>query len=149
MRLSDLLRPTDVVIGLRAADIETAADILLQQALAARGFSAGEIDRLVREVVAREKEAPTLCGLIAIPHARDAHISSFIAAVGVNAGGVTPTPGSPRVMIAVLSPEAQRSEHLALLASLARLSRERDVVDALANAPTPAAVMGIVGHAAA
>jgi mannitol/fructose-specific phosphotransferase system IIA component (Ntr-type) len=144
MRLSDLLRPTDVVIGLQAAGIGMAAGILLHHTLAARGFHPDEIDRLVRAVLAREKEAPTLCGPIAIPHARDAQIASFLAAVGVNPAGVTSTPAAPRVMIAVLSPEAQRTEHLALLASIARLSRERDAVEALATATTEDAIVQIV-----
>ena len=146
MRLSDLLRPTDVVIGLQAADIGTAADVLLHRVLPARGFSPEEIDRLMRAVLAREKEAATLCGPIAIPHARDARIASFVAAVGVNAAGVTTAPGAPRVMIAVLSPEAQRTEHLALLASLARLSRDREVVDALEAATSAAEVLAIVSR---
>jgi len=146
MRLSDLLRPTDVVIGLQAADIGAAADILLHQVLAARGFDADEIDRLVREVLVREKEAANMCGPIAIPHARDARIASFIAAVGINPAGVTTAAPVPRVMIAVLSPEAQRSEHLALLASLARLSRDRAVVDELEAATSGEEVVAIVGR---
>jgi mannitol/fructose-specific phosphotransferase system IIA component (Ntr-type) len=40
------------------------------------------VQRLIDKVVSREKEMPTTCGTGAIPHARDAAITSFIAAVG-------------------------------------------------------------------
>ena len=144
MHLADLLRPADVVIGLRAADIGTAADLLLHHVLGGHGFSAEEVERLVAAVLAREKEAPTLCGPIAIPHAREAQLASFVAAVGVNPDGVTEATPSPRIMIAILSPETQRSEHLALLASLARLSRERNTIDAIVHAKTGEEVVRIV-----
>lgn len=134
MQLSDLIEPGDIAIGVHAPDIGTAAAQLLRETLPRRGFAAADIERIVAEVLEREHEAPTLCGTIAIPHARDAELQSFVAAIGVNATGIVDGSPTPKVMIVFISPEAKRGEHLALLASLARFGRDAASVTSMAAA---------------
>src|SRR4029077_12606430 len=134
MQLSDLIEPGDIVIGVHAADIGTAAAQLLRETLPKRGFAPNDVTRLVDAVLEREREAPTLCGTIAIPHARDPRLQSFVAAIGVNAAGVVEGCPTPKVMIVFISPEAKRGEHLALLASLARFGRDDAAVASMAAA---------------
>jgi mannitol/fructose-specific phosphotransferase system IIA component (Ntr-type) len=134
VHLTELISPADIVMGTRATSIGLAAAEVLRATLPHHGFTSADIERFVGEVLEREREAPTLCGAIAIPHARDLQLQSFVAAIGVNPAGIIEGPGSPRVMIVFLSPEAKRSEHLALLASLARLGRDTAVVSSLASA---------------
>ena len=134
MRLDELLHAEDIVFGLRAPSIGEAAAQLLGEVLPKHGFSDADTHRLVEAVLARERELPTLCGQIAIPHARDAALSSFVAGVGINPGGVIEGRPEPRVLIAFLSPEQRRSDHLALLASLAQISRNKATIDAIASA---------------
>lgn len=143
VQIADLLTANDIAFGIRGKDIGDAAAQLLQQTLPRRGFAPADITRLVNAVIARERETPTLCGPIAIPHARDSQLKSFIAAVGINRDGIADSP-TPRIVIAFLSPDAQRTEHLALLSSLARLSRDQAAIEAMATASTPEEVLKVV-----
>ena len=144
MHLADFLGKDDIAFGIRGSDVGAAAAQLLQQTLPRRGFSSSDIQRLITAVIAREREAPTLCGTIAIPHARDPQLAAFVMAIGVNAQGVVDGVPTPRVIIAFLSPDARRSEHLALLATLARLARDQAAVDAIATATDPEAVLNVI-----
>jgi mannitol/fructose-specific phosphotransferase system IIA component (Ntr-type) len=144
MQLIDLLTADDVVFGIRAPDIGAAAATLLHTTLPRHGFAPADVARLVDAVLARERETPTLCGAIAIPHARDAQVSQFIVSIAVNPAGVLEGVGAPRVLIAFLSPEVKRSEHLDLLARLARLSRDQAAISAIAGAKDAAAVLEVI-----
>jgi len=144
VRLDELLHAEDIVFGLRAPTIGELAGKLLEEVLPKRGFGAADTRRLVDAVMARERELPTLCGEIAIPHARDAALTSFVAGIGINPGGVLDGHAEPRVLIAFLSPEPRRNDHLTLLASLAQLSRNKAAINAIATASDAAAVMAIL-----
>lgn len=144
MQFLDLMTPNDVVFGIRGADIGAAAASLLRSALPHHGLEPAEVERLVQAVLARERETPTLCGAIAIPHARDAKVKDFIIAIGINRDGVVEGQATPRVMVSFLSPAARRNEHLDLLARLARLSRDNGTISAIAAAGGPAAVLEII-----
>ena len=143
MNLAGLLSVDDIVFGLRAPDISAAAAALLEQTLPRRGFSPSDVHRLVGAVVAREREVPTRCGPIAVPHARDSRLQSFVIAVGINPDGVIEVPPL-RVIFAFLSPEQKRDEHLALLAALARLSRDQAALDSIATATNAEAVIDTI-----
>jgi mannitol/fructose-specific phosphotransferase system IIA component (Ntr-type) len=144
VKISDVIGADDVVLGLRGNDIANAATQLLQQTLPRHGLPKHEVHRLIDKVTAREQEMPTTCGTGAIPHARDAAITSFIAAIGVNPDGIIEGQRQPRVIIAFLSPESQRNEHLAFLASLSRLVSSAEKTDALARAATAADVVALL-----
>ena len=142
MQLIDFLTSDDVVFGVRGADIAGAAAQLLRTTLPHHGFDAPEVSRLVDAVLARERETTTLCGAIAIPHARDARVPTFIVSIGINPAGVVER--GPRVVIAFLSPESRRAEHLDLLSRLARLSRDQAAISAIAAASIAPAVLEII-----
>ena len=144
MQLIDLLTADDVVFGIREADIAAAAARLLRATLPHHGVVPAEVERLVEAVLARERETPTLCGAIAIPHARDARVNEFIVSIAVNPDGVVEGPAAPRVLIAFLSPETRRNEHLDLLARLARLSRDHAAISAMAAATEAKAVLDVI-----
>jgi PTS system nitrogen regulatory IIA component len=144
MQLVDLLTANDVVFGIRGTDISNAAARLLRITLPRHGFDSAEVERLVEAVLARERETPTLCGAIAIPHARDARVKDFIVAIGINRDGVVEGAATPRVLIAFLSPESRRAEHLDLLARLARLSRDEAAISAIVAATTAEAVSEVI-----
>jgi mannitol/fructose-specific phosphotransferase system IIA component (Ntr-type) len=144
MRLSDLLTTADIAFGIRGPDIGNAAATLLRQTLPKRGYAPADVSRLADAVVAREREASTLCGPIAIPHARDPRSQSFVAAIGVNEDGVIEGQPTPRIVFAFISPESNRTEHLALLSSLARLSRDQPAVDAIGAAKDSQSVLDVI-----
>jgi mannitol/fructose-specific phosphotransferase system IIA component (Ntr-type) len=136
MNLADLVSVDDIIIGSRASDIAGAASQILERSLPHHGFSPDEVSRLAAAVVARERELPTTCGDGAIPHARDAAITSFIAAIGTNRDGIVEGQTEPRVIFTFLSPASKSSEHLELLAALSRLAHETATMNAIAEAAT-------------
>ena len=144
MQVIDVLIADDVVFGIHGPDIGAAAATLLRITLPRHGVEPAETERLVQAVLARERETSTLCGAIAIPHARDAQVKEFLVAIAVNPNGVVAAPSSTRVLIAFLSPEARRAEHLDLLARLARLSRDNAAISAIAAATSAEAVLEVI-----
>ena len=86
-----------------------------------------------------------MCGPVALPHARHSAVRRFVLSLGINAGGVIEGHAEPRLIIAFVSPEAKRDDHLRLLATLARLSQNRAVVDQLTSATTAEQIAEILG----
>ncbi|HEY8712625.1 MAG TPA: PTS sugar transporter subunit IIA [Thermoanaerobaculia bacterium] len=144
MDLSNLLTLGDVVFSLRASDIGAAAAQLLTRTLPQHGYTRTDVDRLIQRVLERERQSPTLCGPMAIPHARDNELEKFVGAIGVNREGVITGSPSPRVIVTFVSPDHERSEHLALLSSIARLSRDQDAVSGIADAGDAQTVIDLV-----
>lgn len=144
MFLADLITADDVVFGLHAADSALAAAELLRETLTRRRFSTADIKRIAAAVMKREHESATHCGALVIPHARDPRISSFLVAVGINPEGIADDSATQRVMVAFVSPEEKRSEHLLLLSQLARLSRDTRAIDAIIGAHDAATVVDVL-----
>jgi Phosphotransferase system mannitol/fructose-specific IIA domain (Ntr-type) len=144
MKLRKFVTASDVLIGLRARDIAAASAQLLERTLPHHGFAPDEVRRLTDAVVAREREMPTTCGSGAIPHARDAAVGSFIAAIATNRDGIVEGQREPRVIIAFLSPASKTDEHLHLLTALSRLAHESATMDAIAEAPTAERVVELL-----
>jgi mannitol/fructose-specific phosphotransferase system IIA component (Ntr-type) len=144
VNLGDFIKPQDVLFGIRARDISGVAEQLLSETLPHHHFSPDNVRRLIAAVVARESEISTNCGAAAIPHARDAAVNHFIGAIAVNPDGVIEGKREPRVVIAFLSPEPQREEHLHLLRSLSALARDTATITAIANAKSGEDVVALL-----
>ena len=143
--LADLIAADDVVCGFRADDVGAGGAGILRRALARRGYPSADIARISGALLDREREVSTVCEeVLALPHARDAKIAVFVAALGVNAQGVIEGNRILRVIVAFVSPESDRSGHLAFLAWLAGLSRDSRTIDAIAAAADPQAVVEIL-----
>ncbi|MBV9067966.1 MAG: PTS sugar transporter subunit IIA [Acidobacteria bacterium] len=144
MHLADLLTTSDVMLRLRARDVSGAAEQLLRRSLQRHGLAASDIDRLVLAVDERECELSTNLGAIAIPHACDDQLGFIAASIGVNAEGVISGSPEPRVVIAFVSPALERKKHLALLAEIAQLARDRGAIDALTAATSAEDVLATI-----
>ena len=144
MNLGDFIKPQDVVFGIRARDISGVAEQLLAETLPHHQFSPDNVRRLIAAVVARESEISTNCGAAAIPHTRDAAVHHFIGAIAANPDGVIEGHTEPRVVIAFVSPEPQREEHLHLLRSLSALARDTAMINAIANAKSGEDVVALL-----
>jgi len=143
--LADLIAAEDVICALRADDVGSGGAELLRRALGRRGYPPDDITRITAALLDREREVSTVCGdVLALPHARDAKMTEFVAGLGVNSQGVIEGNPALRVIVAFVSPEGDRNAHLALLASLARLSRDSRTIDAIASAAGPQAVVEVL-----
>lgn len=146
MQLSDLVQADDIILGVRARDVAGAAAEMLGQTLPRHGFAPDVVRRLIDAVIAREGEMSTACGVSAIPHARDAAVERFVAAIGTNGGGVLEGQREPRVIIAFLSPLDKHAGHLELLAALSRLAHDASAMNAIAEATTAEDVVALLNR---
>lgn len=120
---AELTTPELVILELEAADKEDAA-----AQLAARLFEQGRISNLeafLAEVNAREHQLATgLPGGVGIPHARSAFVNQTSIAVGVTKYGHSldfgAVDGPATLVLLMATPAASFSEHLEVLATLAR-----------------------------
>jgi fructose PTS system EIIA component len=120
---AELTTPELVILELEAADKEDAA-----AQLAARLFEQGRISNLeafLAEVNAREHQMATgLPGGVGIPHARSAFVNQTSIAVGVTKYGHSldfgAVDGPATLVLLMATPAASFSEHLEVLATLAR-----------------------------
>ncbi len=137
LAITDLLRSEDIHLHFAAPTVIDAIPVLLGPALAHHVSNAGVRQEIIDAVIKRERDTATACGTLSLPHARHAMVDEFVVSVGANAGGVIEGQREPRIMFAFVSPERKREEHLHFLASLARLSQNRELTDRIASANDP------------
>ena len=124
------------------------ADVTRQ--LAGRLADAGrvtDLDGFLADVRAREEQMPTgLPGGIGIPHARSAHVTvPTLGFARVPAGVDWGAEDGPATLVFLIAaPEGGGSDHLTILASLARRLIHQSFRDALLNAPDAATVVDVV-----
>ena len=142
---TDLITPDLVVLDLHAAD---KADAVRQ--LAGRLTAAGRVTDLngfVADVAARELRMATgMTGGIGLPHARSAHVTTLSLAVGLLPAGVDfGAPDGPATLIFLIAaPDRGASDHLTILAALARRLVNPSFRQTIVDAPDAAAVAAFV-----
>lgn len=133
MTITEFLRVEDVHLNFRARSVVDAIPLLLGPALEHHVSDASRHE-ILAAVMRRELETATLCGTLSLPHARHELVKHFVVSAGINPAGVIEGKAEPRIMFAFVSPEKKREEHLHFLASLARLSQNRQLIDQIAGA---------------
>ena len=102
---------------------------------------------LYNDIMLREKLFGTgMENGIAFPHARTAGVKSLCIAIGVKKTGVDfgAMDGKPsRVFVMIASPKDTSAPHIQVLASFSTILREKETVDRILNASTPAEVAAI------
>ncbi len=143
--MSDLITPDFVDLDLRAADRHEVAF-----SLASRLASDGRVTDLagfLADVRAREEQMPTgIEGGIGIPHARSAHVTEPSLAFGRSTGGVDfgAEDGPADLVFLIAAPAGGDTDHLTILASLARRLVHASFRQALRDASDPQAVVDLV-----
>jgi mannitol/fructose-specific phosphotransferase system IIA component (Ntr-type) len=132
--LTELLDTDDIHLQFQSATLIEAIPRLLRPALMRRLANETLVEAIIGAVVARENEATTRCGPLALPHARHAALDEFVLSLAANGDGVISGQKEPRLIFAFVSPEGKREQHLQLLASLARISQNRRVVEQISGA---------------
>jgi mannitol/fructose-specific phosphotransferase system IIA component (Ntr-type) len=139
VRLSSLLREEHIFLDLPAADREGVL------ALVSGYLEKAGVIRNAREVVEllleRERLGATVVGeQAAIPHCKVPGLKSVVAAFARTAQAIRFGNGESagvRLFFFVLSPRDQPAAHLQVLASIARLLRNRRALDAFLLAESP------------
>ena len=143
--MSDLITPDFVDLDLRAADRHEVAFTL-----ASRLASDGRVTDLagfLADVRAREEQMPTgIEGGIGIPHARSAHVTEPSLAFGRSAAGIDfgAEDGPADLVFLIAAPAGGDTDHLTILASLARRLVHASFKKALRDATDPQTVVDLV-----
>jgi len=120
---AELTTPDLVILDLEAADKEDAAAQLARKLYEAGRIS--DLDGFLAEVNAREHQMATgLPGGVGIPHARSEFVTQTSIAVGITKYGHSldfgAVDGPATLVLLMATPAASFSEHLEVLATLAR-----------------------------
>ena len=146
------IAPAGAVITADLVDVDLEAsdryDATAQ--LATRLVAAGrvtDLDGFLADVRKREEQMPTgLEGGIGIPHARSAHVTAPTLGFARSTAGVDfgADDGPAHLIFLIAAPDGGGSEHMTILAALARRLVHASFREALATAPDAQAVVDIV-----
>ncbi|MGH3516636.1 MAG: PTS sugar transporter subunit IIA [Haloechinothrix sp.] len=106
-----------------------------------------DAEGFLADVRAREEQMPTgIEGGIGIPHARSEHVTEPTLAFGRSAQGVDfgAADGHAHLVFLIAAPAGGGSEHMTILASLARRLVHQSFRESLHAAPTAEAVVALV-----
>lgn len=137
--LWQMLDPRCVAMELKARRKEEALAEMV--GLLVKSGRLREPETLLKAMKAREKQASTGIGEgIAIPHCVSPQLASTVLALGLKPKGLpfNAIDGQPvRLVFLLVGPEGQQTSHLRLLSRLARLLRDRALVEDLLAAKSP------------
>jgi mannitol/fructose-specific phosphotransferase system IIA component (Ntr-type) len=147
MKLGELLRENQVLVGLSARDKWEALGKMVD-ALVAQGRLRPEQRGPVQDaLVAREKVASTGMEFgIAIPHAPVDGIDETLAVLGLSPGIAFQTPDNlpARILVLLVIPRKSVQKHIRTLADIARLLSYEEVREALSRARSPREALQVI-----
>lgn len=148
MTLSDILTPDSIVAELQAVNRWEAIDELIRCLVAAGRIKPEHLEAIRTVVQRRERSMSTGIGYgIGIPHASTDLITEVVGAFGRSKTGIDfEALDNQRVTLVVLFlvPLGQFQKHLHTLADIAKLLHQRELRQALEQAPDAAAIYGIL-----
>ena len=148
MKLTEVIRPDAVSLELPGTNKEEVLAQLVD--LLARNGKIHEPEKILESLIEREGLGSTGIGHgVAIPHGRCAELSSPVVALGRTSHDIEydSIDGKPaRIFFLLIAPENGSSEHLHLLARIARLMKDSATREQLLNASTPEQILEWIGE---
>lgn len=148
MKLGEILRPSQVVCDLAAPSKEAAITRLVEALVASGALPAPLRGTALKAVLDRERSLST--GMehgIAIPHGSVDEVPDMLCALGISPRGVefATLDGLPaRIIILIVIPRKQFSQHVRTLAGIARLLSNAGMRDRLCAATTPQEAVRVI-----
>jgi fructose PTS system EIIA component len=143
--MADLITPELVNLNLTATERGDATRSLAERLQASGRVT--DLEQFLADVRAREAQMPTgIEGGIGIPHCRSVAVVEPTLAFGRSTQGIDwgAADGPAHLIFLIAAPEGGGSEHMAILAKLARRLIHASFRDSLLQAPDPEAVVTIV-----
>jgi PTS system fructose-specific IIA component len=143
--MTDLITPELVDLDLKAVDRHEATRLLAERLADAGRVT--DLDGFLADVRAREAQMPTgIEGGIGIPHARSSHVTEPTLGFGRSSDGVDfgAADGPAHLIFLIAAPEGGGSDHMTILASLARRLVHASFREALRQAATAQDVVDLV-----
>jgi mannitol/fructose-specific phosphotransferase system IIA component (Ntr-type) len=148
MTLADILKQEQIVIELQAADRWQAIDELIDVLVSCGKIKPEHRDAIVSVVRKREGSMSTGIGFgIGIPHASTDLIGEVVGALGRSSRGVNfdALDNQPvKLVMLFLVPQGQFQKHLHTLANIAKLLHNKELRQALEQAPGAEAMLQII-----
>lgn len=136
MELTNIMRPENMTLELKATDREGAIRELIELLYASGAIT--DKHEIMKAVLQREEEFSTGIGFqVAIPHAKSRFVRKASIAYGASAAGVDwPSEDGvdPRMIFLIAVPDTVCNEHLKLLAQISRKIIHDDVRERILNA---------------
>jgi mannitol/fructose-specific phosphotransferase system IIA component (Ntr-type) len=136
MKLSDILDPAAIRVPLTATGKEQAIRELVD--LLESTHQIDSMGEIWSRVIARESMVSTGIGHgVAVPHAKARSVRDLVASCGVVPDGIDydSLDGAPvKLLVLIVSPEAERGPHVRVLAAISRLMIEKASREALIGA---------------
>jgi len=143
--MADLITADLVDLNLEAPERHAATRSIAERLQAAGRVT--DIDGFLADVRAREEQMPTgLEGGIGIPHARSAHVTEPTLGFGRSTAGIDfgAEDGPAHLIFLIAAPEGGGSEHMTILAKLARRLVHASFRESLSNAVDPQDVVDLI-----
>jgi mannitol/fructose-specific phosphotransferase system IIA component (Ntr-type) len=138
-RFSSLFSPAEVI----CRTPETDRDKVLLELLGvlARRQEIGDIEEVLRAVLARENDLPTIVAPgMAMPHARLATVAGLVVGIATSEDGILFDPRRPgslvKLIVLTLTPKTAPGAYLQAISSLARVCQGPATADVVARIPT-------------
>jgi len=151
MRIANILVPEAVLIGLRVSRKEDAIDRLVGALAQVRAV---QVETAIRDLMARERSAPTLVPTgslhIAIPHATTNGCQQLLMAIGICPEGVlwdATSDQKANVVFLLMGPPQTQVLYLRVFGRLARLCETEGVLDGMLRAQSPDECIGALRRA--
>jgi mannitol/fructose-specific phosphotransferase system IIA component (Ntr-type) len=148
MGFAELFTEDTVICGLRSASRDDCFQEMLGKLVEAKRLTAAESELALDAIRKREKVGTTGIGSgVAIPHVKLEGVKRIAAALAIHRDGVDfqAIDGAPvRVVFLVVRPAADDGEHLKFLQWVSRIGRNADFRRFIANATTPAEMLGLL-----
>lgn len=135
MKLANLLRPELISLSLKETTGPEAIREVTQ--LLRSNPEIKNVDTILQDILKREQiESTVLDYGVAFPHARIDYVKNLILAIGRSTSGIQFTNGKQPVhfVFLIITPKAKVTEYLALVGTLARLSKDKAVQEQLTTA---------------
>jgi len=143
--VSDLITVDFVDLELEAPDRASGTRDLAQRL--AKGGRVTDLDGFMADIAAREQQMATgLEGGIGIPHCRSEHVTEPTLGFGRSSTGIDfgAPDGPAHLIFLIAAPAGGGSEHMTILAKLARKLVHQSFKDALRDASTPQDVVSLI-----
>lgn len=145
MTAGDLITADLVDLELEAPDRVAGVRSLAERLVAAGRVT--DLDGFLKDIAAREEQMPTgLEGGIGIPHCRSEHVTEPTLGFGRSKTGIDfgAPDGPAHLIFLIAAPAGGGSEHMTILAKLARRLVHQSFKDALHDAGDPQAVVDTI-----
>lgn len=145
--MSEPITTEMVDLDLESTDRQNATADLAQLLVTTGRVS--DLDGFLADVAEREKQMPTgIEGGIGIPHARSAHVTEPALAFGRSKSGVDfgAADGPAHLIFLIAAPDGEGSEHMTILASLARKLMHGEFRRSLLDASDADTVVNLVNE---